>query len=86
MEIITTHKAKTELSKLLKRAEEGESILVARGNKPVAMIVPPPHATLHKGRGFGAWQGQVVIPDSFFDPMSDEELRAWEAGPIEPAA
>jgi prevent-host-death family protein len=86
METVTTHKAKTELSKLLKRAEEGESILVARGNKPVAMIVPPPHAAVHKGRGFGAWQGQVVIPDSFFYLMSDEELRSWEAGPIEPAA
>jgi prevent-host-death family protein len=84
METVTTHKAKTELSKLLKRAEEGESILVARGNKPVAMIVPPPHAAVHKGRGFGAWKGQVVIPDSFFDPMSAEELRAWEVGAIEP--
>ena len=54
METVTTHKAKTELSKLLKRAEDGESILIARGNKPVAMLVPPPHSTPRKTRGFGA--------------------------------
>ena len=38
MEIVTIHKAKTELSKLLKRVEAGEEIMIARGNKTIARI------------------------------------------------
>lgn len=84
METVTTHKAKTELSKLLKRAEDGESILIARGNKPVAMLVPPPHSTPRKTRGFGAWKGVFEMPD-VLAPMTEKELTDWE-GPIEPSA
>ena len=36
MTIVTIHKAKTELSKLLKRVEAGEEIIIARGSKEVA--------------------------------------------------
>ena len=77
MTVVTIHKAKTELSKLLKRVEAGEEIVIARGGKPVARIVPaePPKK---KSRGEGAWAGQFVFPDSFFDPLPDDELDAWE--------
>ena len=26
----------------------------------------------------GAFKGKVVLPDSFFDPLPEEELKAWE--------
>ena len=39
METVTIHKAKTELSKLLKRVEAGEEIMIARGNKEIARIL-----------------------------------------------
>lgn len=38
MTIVTIHKAKTELSKLLKRVEAGEVITIARGGKPIAIL------------------------------------------------
>ncbi len=38
MAIVTIHKAKTELSKLLKRVEAGEEIIIARGDKPIAVL------------------------------------------------
>jgi hypothetical protein len=28
----------------------------------------------------GALQGQIVIHDSFWEPMTDEELALWEEG------
>ena len=34
------HAAKTNLSKLVARAEAGEEIVLARGKEPVAKIVP----------------------------------------------
>jgi len=39
METITIHKAKTQLSRLIEKAAAGESIVIARGSKPVVRLV-----------------------------------------------
>ena len=75
MTVVTIHKAKTELSKLLKRVEAGEEIVIARGGKPIVKLVPARPA---KSRGYGAWKGKFTLPDSFFDPLPEDELDAWE--------
>lgn len=36
----TTYQARTHLSRLLREAEAGLEVIVMRGNKPVARIVP----------------------------------------------
>ena len=38
MATVTVHAAKTNLSELLRRVEAGEEIVIARGNKPVALL------------------------------------------------
>ena len=38
MAIVTVHEAKTNLSELLRRVEAGEEIIIARGDKPVAIL------------------------------------------------
>jgi len=40
--IVNIHAAKTQLSKLVARAERGERITIARAGKPVAQLVPAP--------------------------------------------
>lgn len=77
MTVVTIHRAKTELSRLLKLVEAGEEVIIARGDKPVAKLSPvvPP---VKKSRGYGAWKGKVELPDSFFDPLPEDELDAWE--------
>ncbi len=78
MTIVKIHDAKTNLSKLIARMEAGEEIVIARGDKPVAKLVP---AELPKKRPqFGALKGKLPkLPDSFFfDSLPEEELRAWE--------
>lgn len=77
MAVYTIHKAKTELSKLLKMVEAGEEVIIARGDKPIARIVPA-EQPVKKSRGEGAWVGKFTLPDSFFDPLPDDELDAWE--------
>ena len=77
MNVVTIHKAKTELSKLLKRVEAGEEIVIARGGKQIARLSPMALAPA-KSRGYGAWKGNYTLPGSFFDPLPDEELDAWE--------
>ena len=82
--IVTVHKAKTELSKLIARAEAGEEIFMARREKPAVKLTPV-SAEPRKSRGLGAWKGKATLPDSFFDPLPEEELRAFE-GEYEPPA
>ncbi|CAN5546470.1 type II toxin-antitoxin system prevent-host-death family antitoxin [soil metagenome] len=84
MTIVTIHKAKTELSKLLARVEAGEEVIIARGKEPIAKIVSVKDVW-KKGRGRGAWKGLFVFPESFFDPLPEEELRAWEGRDEDPA-
>ena len=84
MEVVTIHKAKTELSKLLKRVEAGEEIMIARGNKEIARLVPETIAAVSKGRGHGAWKGLFEMPD-VMAPMTASELADWER-PIEPSS
>lgn len=39
---VTVQEAKTQLSRLLRRVEAGESVLIRRGRHPVAMLVRAP--------------------------------------------
>jgi prevent-host-death family protein len=76
MTTVTIHAAKTSLSQLLARVEAGEEIILARGKKPIAKLVPfePPAAK----RRFGALRGVVRVGPEFFEPLPQEELDAWE--------
>ena len=73
---VTIHAAKTHLSRLIRRACAGEDIIIARGAKPVARLVPVEPAGA--GRVFGAMRGRARVDDAFFEPLSDDELTAWE--------
>ena len=69
------HQAKTHLSRLLAQVEAGEEVVVARRGKPVARLV----AFESRGeRRPDVFKGRVVIPDSFLDPLPEEELKSWE--------
>lgn len=76
---VTIHVAKTTLSKLINRAQAGEEIVIARGQKAVARLVPIVGET--PGRRAGTLRGLVKIPDSFFEPLPADELDAWEPPP-----
>lgn len=77
-EIVTIHAAKTNLPRLVARAEAGEEILIARGNKPVAKLVPIP---AKPKRVFGSLRGRFTIGPEFFEPLPPEELEAWQQAP-----
>jgi prevent-host-death family protein len=76
MSTITIHQAKTNLSKLIERAAQGEEIIIARGSKPVAMLVPV--GAVKGKRQPGSLKGKLEIGPEFFEPLSDEELSHWE--------
>ncbi|UVO50794.1 type II toxin-antitoxin system prevent-host-death family antitoxin [Sphingomonas sp. SUN019] len=74
---VTTHEAKTQLSKLIARALAGEDIIIANRTTPQVRLVPV-LAEPEPKRGFGSMKGKFKFDESFFDPLPDEELDAWE--------
>jgi len=74
----TVHQAKTHFSRLLKEAEVGQEVVVMRGSKPVAKIVPIDMPAKDEEqlpfRLIGAFPGMTWTDDAF-DPLTDEELR-----------
>ncbi len=75
MPIYTIHAAKTNLSKLVARAEAGEEIVLARGKDPVVKIVP---IAPKPKRKFGRLKGKIKIGPEFFEPLPEDELKLWE--------
>lgn len=73
---VTVHAAKTNLSKLIEAACAGEEVVIARGDTPVVQLVPVNVARPH--RQPGTLKGKVLVPDSFFEPLPQDELDAWE--------
>ncbi len=74
---INIHEAKAKLSEYLAAVEAGETVQICRRNVPVAQIVPLPQAR-KEPRAVGlACDAQYDIPDSFFEPLPDELLKAF---------
>lgn len=85
---INIHEAKAHLAKLLAAVEAGETVVIARRNKPIAKLVPiPPAQGKRPPRPLGLCKGKVDIDPSFFDPMVADELAEWyEASLLPPDA
>ena len=70
----TVHQAKTNLSRLIKEAEEGKEVIITRGKEPVARLIPiatQPTATPDPP---GKAPANAAGAPPKFDPMTDEEL------------
>jgi prevent-host-death family protein len=70
------HDAKTQLSRLIERASAGEEVIIARGTVPVAKLVRADAAMPR--RRFGSMKGRARVTRTFFEPLPDSELAAWE--------
>ncbi|MBZ5493917.1 MAG: type II toxin-antitoxin system prevent-host-death family antitoxin [Acidobacteriia bacterium] len=76
MKTFTIHEAKTNLSKLIEQACQGEEVVIARGPEPVVRLVPI--ADVKGRRQPGALRGKLHAGPEFFEPLADEELARWE--------
>ena len=77
MHSATIFEAKTNLSDLIQRAQQGEEIVITYGreHKPVARLVAvDPKPAKHR---IGFLKGLGGIGPEFFDPLPEDELRLW---------
>lgn len=78
MRVVNMHEAKTQLSKLVRDAENGQPFVIARNGKPLVKVVAlessdsPPRRT-------GFLPG-IAVPDDF-DRMGSDEIEAMFGGP-----
>jgi prevent-host-death family protein len=71
----TVHKAKTNLSKLIRDALKGEEVIIARGKEPVVKLVPVRRR--RRKRIPGRLKGKIWYSPDAFAPLSNEELKNW---------
>lgn len=70
---VTIHVAKTNLSKLIAKVEAGEEVVICRGDKEVARLVPVNDDTV-PDRKPGNLKGIIEFDDRFFDPLPPNML------------
>jgi prevent-host-death family protein len=70
---VNIHKAKTNLSELVLRAESGEEIIIARDGDPVVKITRL-IKKLDKRPAPGIDSGKVIIDPDFDDPLTEFDL------------
>jgi len=78
MVTVNIHEAKTQLSKLVDQAVNGEAFVIAKAGKPLvkvtALSAPP------EPRRLGFLAGEIAVPDDF-DRMGESEIPAlFESG------
>ncbi len=88
--IVNTHAAKTNLSKLIARAEAGEEVIIAKAGHPVVRLTPvraAPASGVEEPGALPSWMGSLrgkiwIAPD--IDAVEAEIAREMEQGSIFP--
>ncbi len=75
--VVNTHEAKTRLSELIRLAEQGEDVVVARGGHPIVRLVPIADRPV---RSPGAAAGRIWVADDAFSSEVDDEISALFEG------
>ena len=76
MKAVTIHDARTNLSRLIKKACEGEEIIITRDSQPVALLI-----ALAKTKGHrkpGSLKGKLRIGPEFFEPLPESQSLEWQ--------
>lgn len=72
MTTVNIHEAKSNFLKLVDAAMAGETIIIAKAGKPVAMLTPIDK--MPKQRKFGALKGKMTIPKDFDSSLPNDIL------------
>ena len=79
MKTVNIHEAKTQLSKLIEEASQGEAFVIAKAGKPVVKVSALSAPTGAQIRRLGFMAGQISVPDDF-DRMGQEEIERMFGG------
>ncbi len=76
---VNIHDAKTQLSRLVEQAAQGESFIIAKAGKPMVKVIPLGKAEAGTASRIGFMAGEIAVPDDF-DQMGGDEIAAMLTG------
>jgi prevent-host-death family protein len=82
---VPIHDLKARLSHFLRLVQNGETVIIMKRNIPIGEITSPkPQGKRELGQArkrYPDWKPDV---SALLEPMSKEEIKLWEEGPIFP--
>ena len=72
MPVYNTAEAKARLPELLKKAAQGEDVVIAHRGTPVAKLVPIEEKKVDRSGMIGIFEGKIVVSDDAFDPEPED--------------
>jgi prevent-host-death family protein len=72
---VTIREAEADLSRLIRKAGEGEEVVILRGSKPVARLIPVSEVKGRRRPGF--LKGKLHVGPEFFEPLPEDEQSRW---------
>lgn len=80
MQTYNIHDAKTQLSRLVEQAAQGEPFIIAKAGKPMVKVIALNAPEPAQIKRFGFMAGQIQVPNDF-DQMGEEEIiQIFEEG------
>jgi prevent-host-death family protein len=76
---VNIHDAKTQLSRLVEHAAQGEAFIIAKAGKPMVKVVPLDYADTGTERRIGFMAGEFSVPDDF-DQIGSDKIAEMFAG------
>jgi len=73
VESVNIHEAKTRLSQLIARAQQGEGFIIAKAGKPMVRVTPIDSPAPEQQKRLGFLAGEFRVPDDF-DRMAEQEI------------
>lgn len=83
MKVTNITEAKAQLSRLVDEVQRGETVVIGRAGRPLAVLTAFTRDT--SPRKFGGWKGRVWMADDF-DDLPEDLLAAFEGDDVTPAA
>jgi len=80
MKTINIHQAKTQLSRLVEEAAQGNSFVIAKAGKPMVKVVALGAPVGNEVKRVGFLAGQISVPDDFDRMGKDEIERIFSGG------
>jgi prevent-host-death family protein len=75
MRKVNIHEAKTQLSKLIEQAVNGDPFIIAKAGKPLVKVTRLDAPPVQAVRRLGFMTGQIVVPDDF-DTMGAADIES----------
>jgi prevent-host-death family protein len=79
METVNIHQAKTNLSRLIEKAVNGEDFIIAKAGKPLVKVTRIDHVESAPVQRVGFMKDKIRVPENF-DRMGDDEIANQFAG------